>query len=195
MSLTPVLFSAFASRPRPAASQIVRAAAGRHEVAGLIELLAGKSAAELTAAEIRAAVEGNLWALTPGAFRHFLPAFMSASLESYESVSVFVSELVGALTEPSRADVVDAIERAARNQHDLGLPPGAAETLRTHQLEWIDSGIPLAVFRERADDLTPAEGAAVLAFLVALREARGADFPFCELETAIERHWNRYRTS
>jgi hypothetical protein len=106
-------------------------------------------------------------------------------------MSVFASELVGALTEPSREDVVQSFDR------DLQIPAGIdlrrSEVLRTQQLEWFDSGTPVAIFRERVDGLTPAEGAAVLAFFVALQDAHGADFPFDELRLAIDRHWARYR--
>jgi hypothetical protein len=41
--------------------------------------------------------------------------------------------------------------------------------------------------------LTPAEGSAILDFFVALQEAHGADFPFGELEIAVDRYWSRYR--
>ena len=45
--------------------------------------------------------------------------------------------------------------------------------------------------RERFADLQPLEGAAILAFLSAIQLAQGADFPFDELDTAIE--WIGYR--
>jgi hypothetical protein len=107
---------------------------------------------------------------------------------------VFVSELVGALTEPSRKDVVEALDRGARIPSGLGFPDDMTE-LRKQQLEWFDSGTPLAIFHERVDSLTPAEGAAILAFFVALQEAHGADFPFGELAIAVDRYWTRYRGS
>jgi hypothetical protein len=65
--------------------------------------------------------------------------------------------------------------------------------LRAQQLEWFDSGTPTAIFHERFDGLSDAEGAAVLAFLAAFRDAHGADFPFGEVDAAIDRHWSRYR--
>jgi hypothetical protein len=187
-------FDAFASRPRPMANQILRPAVG-HDGDRLRELLATKTSTELSAYEIRTEVEGNLWMLAPDAFRYFLPAFLYASLESYASVSVFVSELVGALTEPSRTDVLKALDQVARIPPGLGLPDEMTELLRKQQLEWFDSGTPLAMFHERVDSLIPMEGAAVLTFFVALQEARGADFPFGELETAVDRYWSRYRAS
>lgn len=189
MILRPRFFEAFDSRPHPTATRIVRPVVSPHEGARLRELLAAKTAAALSVEEIRIEVEGNLWVLTPEAFRYFLPAFLRASLEFYAAVSVFASELVGALTEPARGDVVEALDRAAPHQ---GLNETTA-LLREQQLEWFDSGTPLAIFHERVDGLTPAEGAAVLAFFVALDEARGADFPFGELELAVVRHWSRYR--
>ncbi len=185
-------FNAFAERPRPLASQILRSAVN-YDGDRLRELLATNTSTELSVYDLRTEVEGNLWMLAPEAFRYFLPAFLYASLESYPSLSIFVSELVGALTEPSRTDVVEALDRATRLPSGLGLPDDMTELLRKQQLEWFDSGTPLAIFHERFDSLTPAEGGAILDFFVALQEAHGADFPFGELEIAVDRYWVRYR--
>jgi hypothetical protein len=92
MNLKAVFFNAFASRPRPPATQIIRAVVSHYEGDHLRELLAAKTSTELSVYEIRTEVEGNLWMLAPEAFRYFLPAFLQASLESYASVSLFVSE-------------------------------------------------------------------------------------------------------
>ncbi len=195
MNLKTRFFNAFASRPRPTATQIIRPVVSHYEGEHLRELLATKTSTELTDYELRTVVESNLWMLTPEAFLYFLPAFLHASLESYASVSVFASELIGALTEPSRTDVVEAIDQVARSQAGLGLPDDMTELLRKQQLEWFDSGTPTAIFHERFDNLTHAEGAAILAFFAAFQEAHGADFPFNELETAVDRYWARYRAS
>lgn len=195
MNLKSLFFNAFALRPRPPATRIIRPTVSSEESNRLRDLLAAKTPMELSVAEIRREIEGNLWMLTPEAFRHFLPAFLHVSLEFYESVSVFVSELVGSLTQPTRSDVVEAFDRAARLPPRLGLPDDMIELLREQQLEWFDSGTPIAIFHERVDSLTPVEGAAILAFFIALQDARGADFPFGELETSINRHWYRYRNS
>lgn len=191
-SLAQRFFDAFAARPRPLAAGILRPA-GERDGERLRALLAAKTATELSPYEIRTEVEGNLWMLAPEAFRYFLPAFLRASLSAYASVSVFASELVGALTEPARADVAEALDRAAQSPPRLGLPDDMTELLRAQQLAWFDSGTPSAMFHERFDSLTPAEGAAILAFFVAFQEAHGADFPFGELETAVDRRWARYR--
>lgn len=195
MSLEEQFFNAFASRPRPAATRIIRAEASHHEGDDLRQLLATTAPTELTNHEIRTIVESKLWMLTPEAFLYFLPAFLHAALKSYASVSIFASELIGALTEPSRADVEEGLDRMASFPAGVGLSPDMAELLRKQQLEWFDSGTPSAIFQERFDDLTHEEGAAILAFLVAFQEAHGADFPFDELEMAIERYWGRYRIS
>ncbi|WP_218147847.1 hypothetical protein [Nitrosomonas sp. Nm166] len=158
------------------------------------ELLATKTSTELTDYELRTIVESNLWMLTPEAFLYFLPAFLRASLESYASLSVFASELIGELTKPSRTDVIEALDRAAQIPTGLGLPDDMIELLRKQQLEWFDSGAPAAIFHERFDNLTHAEGAAILAFFVAFKQAHGADFPLGELDTAIDRYWSRYRS-
>jgi hypothetical protein len=190
MSLKSQFFAAFASCPRPTATQVLRPAVS-HDNDRLRQYLATKTATELSASEIRTEVEGNLSLLSPEAFRYFLPAFMHASLEAYDSVSVFAAELIGALTEPARTDIVEAFDRAAQTPPGLGLMDAAE--LRRKQLEWFDAGIPTAIFHERFDNLTPAEGAAILAFLVAFQAAHGADFPFGELEVAIDRTWGRFR--
>lgn len=195
MNLKTLFFNAFASRPRPTATQIIRSVVSHYEGEYLRELLATKTSTELTNYELRTVVESNLWMLTPEAFLYFLPAFLHASLESYASVSVFASELIGALTALSRTDVVEALDQVAQSSSEFGLPDDMTELLRKQQLEWFDSGTPTAIFHERFDNLTHAEGAAILAFFAAFQEAHGADFPFNELETAVDRYWVRYRDS
>jgi hypothetical protein len=192
MNLKEVFFNAFAARPRPTATQVIRPGVSHYEGDRLRDLLATKTSTELTDDELRTVVEGNLWMLTQEAFLYFLPAFLHASLESYASVSVFASELIGALTEPSRTNVVEALDQLASGR---SLPDDMTELLREQQLEWFDSGTPAAIFHERFDNLTHAEGAAILAFFVAFQEAHGADFPFRELETTVDRYWGRYRDS
>jgi hypothetical protein len=194
MNLKALFFNAFASRPRPTASQILRPDVSHYEGYHLRELLATKISTELTDYDLRTVAESNLWMLTPEAFLYFLPAFLHTSLKSYASVSVFASELIGALTEPSRTDVVDTFDQVAQFPSELGLPGDMTELLRKQQLEWFDSGTPTAIFHERFDSLTHVEGAAILDFFVAFQEAHGADFPFEELETAVDRYWARYRT-
>ena len=195
MSLKTLFFNAFASRPQPSVTQIVRPVVMDYESDHLRGLLATKTSTELTNYELRTLVESNLWMLTPKAFLYFLPEFLHASLESYASVSVFASELIGALTKPSRTDVVKAFDQLTQSQSELGLPDDMTTLLRQQQLEWFDSGTPTTIFHERFDKLTHAEGAAILAFFIAFQEAHGADFPFNELETAVDRYWARYRSS
>ena len=195
MNLKTLFFDAFGSRPRPLAGQIIRPVVSHHEGDKLRDFLAAKTSAELTDYELRTVVEGNLWMLTPEALLYFLPAFLHASLQSYAAVSVFASELIGALMEPSRADVVEALDKLAERPSELGLPQDMTELLRKQQLEWFDSGTPTAIFHERFDNLTHAEGAAVLAFFVAFQKAHGANFPFDELKIAVDRYWSRYRAS
>lgn len=193
MNLKTRLFNAFASRPRPAADQILGPAVSEYEGRQLREFLTGKTAEELTAADLRTIVGSNLWMLTPDAFLYFLPAFLHMALASNDAVSVFASELIEELIEPAREDVVSALDQLEQNRSELRLPDEMIELLRKQQLEWIDSGAPTATFHERFDKLTREEGAAILAFLVAFEEAYGEDFPFGELETAIERYWSRYQ--
>jgi hypothetical protein len=193
MDLKVLFFNAFASRPRPQAAQIIRPVVKDVEANQLRELLATRTSMELTDYELRTIVEGNLWRLTSEAFLYFLPAFLHAALKFYSSVSVFASELIGALTEPSRSDVVKALDEVS-SRSKLGLSDDMTRLLRNQQLEWFDSGAPTAIFHERFDNLTDAEGVAILAFFVAFRKAHGADFPFGELDTAVDRYWARYRS-
>ena len=171
----------------------MRPVVNHHESDKLRQLLAAKASPDLTDYELRTVVEGNLWMLTSEAFLYFLPAFLHASLKSYDAVSVFASELIGALTEPSRGDVEESLDQVDRLQSELSLPNDMIELLRKQQLEWFDSGTPAAIFHERFDDLNHAEGAAILAFLVAFQGAHGANFPFSELETAVDRYWICYQ--
>jgi hypothetical protein len=186
------IFGAFAARPRPAASQILRPEA-RQEGDRLAEFLAAKTSDELSAADIRAEIEGNLWMLAPEAFRYFLPAFLHATLDSYHLLGDFAVELVEALTKPSRRDVIEALDRMELAPADLCFPRDMTTLLRTQQLEWFDSGAPTSVFHARFDDLTQAEGEVIVAFLVSLKAAHGADFPLAALEKAADRFWPRYR--
>lgn len=158
MNLKSLFFSAFALRPRPQATELIRSGVSHYDSDHLRGLLATKTPPELSVHDIRTEVEGNLWMLTPQAFRYFLPAFPDISLESYASVSVFVSGLVGALTPPSRTDVVEALHRTAQIPPPLGLPDDMTELLRKQQLEWFDSGTPVATFLERVDGLDPSRG-------------------------------------
>ena len=131
-----------------------------------------------------------------GAFLHYLPALMDIALNKYGNVSVFASELIGALTKPDRGDVLASLDRLDQLPPELGLSdPAIADPLRRQQLEWFDSGTPTAIFEERFDNLTDPEGAAILAFLEAFRDQHGANFPFDELDTAIDRHWAGFRGS
>jgi len=161
----------------------------------LREYLTGKTADELVAADLRTIVGGNLWMLTPEAYLYFLPAFLHMALEHNEEIGVIDSELIEDLIEPAREDVVNALDQLEQNQSEARLPADMLEILRKQQLEWIDSGAPMAVFIERFSNLSHAEGTAILAFLDAFQAAYGEDFPFGEIQTAIDRYWARFRDS
>ena len=192
MTLRGRFFEAFASRPRPSPTQMLRPTVGA-KCDRLRALLSTKTAEELSPADLRSEVEGNLWMLSAEAFRYFLPAFLHATLNAYSSVSVFASELIGALMAPSRESISGAIDRLSEVSPEIGLPKDSAEVLRKQQLEWFDSGTPTATFRDHVEGLTTSEGATVLDFLQAFQRAHGQDFPFDELQIAIERHWSRFR--
>ena len=160
---------------------------------GLRGVLTVTDPADLSLDKVRAEVEGNLWMLAPEAFRYFLPAFLNLSVEHYDSLRNFVAELIGALTEPTRADVLQALNYAAQIPGGMGLTSETLRQLRQQQLDWYDSGKPLATYQERIADLSSAEGEAILDFLVAIWDVHGEDFPFNEPRIAIDRHWGRYQ--
>jgi hypothetical protein len=192
MDLRSRLFDAFASRPHPGADLVrPQTEAGADKMQ---DALADKPASELTPRDVNAIFEGNLWMFNRDAFLHYLPAFMDIALNHYGEASVFASELLGALTRPERSDVVASLDRLQQLPPELGLSdPAVSDRLRQQQLEWFDSGTPVAIFDERFEELSDEEGAAVLAFLEAFRERHGENFPFDELDTAIDRQWARYR--
>ena len=193
MTLSARLFAAFELRPRPTGTHVVRPESGAGS-GRVREVLEDRSVSKVSVADINGVLEGNLWMLTPEAFLYYLPAFMHITLTQYDSVSVFASELVGALTEPTRLDIVESLERFGAFQTGTVEPPdGTADLLRNQQLEWFDSGTPTAIFSERFDDLPDAEGRAILAFLEALRESHAEIFPFGELDAAINRRWASFR--
>ena len=184
-------FEAFASRPRPAAERMLAGdASGEGEA--LRVRLASRTSRDLSATDIREVVTGNSWMLAPDAFRYFLPAFFSVTVKSYNSIPVFVSELVNALTEPRRTDIVKSLDRLERAPAGVGLSQDLNASLRKGQLEWFDSGAPAAKFRERCDGLTAEEGSAIATFFVWLKRKHAAAFPFHELDKALDRTWSRY---
>ncbi|MFP4415048.1 hypothetical protein [Coleofasciculus sp.] len=187
-------FNAFAARQKPLNTQIlVPEPRVQYECSKLGQFLATMTPIELTAYQLRYEIGDDLLMLTPEAFLYFLPAFLYLSLKSYESVDFFVDVLISTLTKPSRPDIVEKYDYLAKCSP--GLPDDMLELLREQQLESFDSGESLATFHERFDSLTSEEGKAVLAFLVTLKEYYNKDFPFGELDKAIDRHWIRYETS
>jgi hypothetical protein len=193
MSHTTLFFSAFAPRPRPLDDHFILSTVGS-EGSRLRSVLAATTPASLSKDQIRTVVDGCIWMLTPEAFRYFLPGFFKAGLENYAELSNFVAELIGALTRPEPGDVQQALERVAQIPTGMGLSPETLEQLRRQQLEWSNSGAPLKTFTERVESLSAAEGAAILAFLVLVRDTHGKDFPFHEPQIAIDRYWARYQT-
>jgi hypothetical protein len=187
MTSPPRFFPPFASRPRPPDGQLLAPTVVGPESARLRAVLAATSPADLTQEAVRSDVADNLWMLSPEGFCYFLPALMHLAVEHYDALGLFASALLSALTEPSRDDVVQALDRAEQVPVWASFPPETMRLLRQQQLEWYDSGWPVATYRARVDGLSAAECAAVLDFLVAIRDAHGADFPFGEPQVAIDR--------
>ena len=178
---------AFGSDDCPPLDEFLTEAASGTDAERLHRLLASTAPADLTADDIRSGVQGNLWMLSPRGFRCLLPAFMQLGLDHYGSLGIFVAELVLALTRPVRADIEKALDQIAEVPASMGLDPHILRELRRQQLEWHDSGQPAAAYRARVEALSASERDAVLRFLMALRDAHGADFPGHELDSAIER--------
>jgi hypothetical protein len=183
--------AAFAHRSPPGPRGLIAPTVGA-EGDNLQVWLATAEPGRLTAEQLRQHVEGNLWMLTPEAFRYFLPGFFVAGLAHYDRLGAFVAELVTALTVPLREDVVTALDRLERFPVDVvGMAPAPLGPLRQQQLDWFDSGFPVAQFQARIETLSAAESAVILQFLTALRDRHADDFPFDELDAAIDRHWAR----
>lgn len=177
--------SAFTDRGRPPPDQLVVPSAGP-EGEPLRALLQSAEPGELTAEQVFAQLTDNLWMLSPAAFRYYLPALMHLALHHYDRLSVFASELVGSLTEPRREDLVELLDRTEA-PGPLPLAPETLRHLRPQQLAWFDSGAPTAAYRERMADLTGEERGAIRDFLLKLRSAHGEDFPFGEIDRALDR--------
>jgi hypothetical protein len=186
------IFAAFAARPRPAADAILRPEAGR-EGDELRLLLAEESPETLSTKDVRAKIEGRLWMLGAESFRYFLPGLLLAALDPPGRPGPFAEELVDALTEPSRQDIEDMLDRIGRAPAQARLDEDVAESLQQQLLTWFDSGAPEAVFRDRFDDITQREGAAILSFLDRLRAENDSDFLEESLDRAESRFWSRFR--
>jgi hypothetical protein len=193
MDQTDGLFSAFAGRNRPAASDVLEAVEGHPERQRARDLLAGRRPAELTAAELQNTVAGNLALLKPGAFLYFLPAILTAVLTDYQALTVIASELLGELTPPSRRDVEADYDRLLRNSRasGVGLSDEAIKVLRSRAIQRIDSGAPTRRFTERFEGISEQEAGAILAFLCRLRDLYGADFPDGAVDKAIA-YWTHH---
>ncbi|HTY31291.1 hypothetical protein [Mycobacterium sp.] len=182
-----VFFSAFARRPRPAAADLLDAVNGHPERERARDVLSARQSSELSVAELRDIVGGNLGLLKPEAFLYFLPAFLAAITADYPALTVLTSELLGQLTPPARDNVAARFERLRRNNRasGAGLPEETVEILRSQALQLIDSGILARRFAARFDGIAPEEAHAILAFLHHLRERYGEDFPSGALDAAI----------
>jgi hypothetical protein len=177
---------AFRRRPRPEPNELVASDVLHPEAAAVSSLLARKDRWELTTSDIRDVLTSELWMLTPSAFHYYLPALLTKVLEDYRALSVFANEVVDALIRPEAADADLIHER-------LGMTPSAVPCTAASSLnELYNSGWPEQLFLDRFGTLSHEEGEAVLSFILAFREAHGADFPFDELDVAILRHWHRF---
>lgn len=181
-----VFFSAFSSRPRPAPTALLDAVNGHPERERARDLLSARRPSELSVAELRDIVGGNLGLLTPDAFLYFLPAFLAAITADYPALTVITSELLSQLTPPVRDEVAARYERLRRNNPSgVGLPEETFEILRSQARQLIDSGILARRFAARFDGIGSQEARAIIAFLHRLRERYGEDFPGGALDAAI----------
>ena len=182
---------AFSSRLKPTDGNILLSST-YDNLDPLTDILRKNTAEQITIYDIRNNIEGYLWTMPVDTFLHFLPAFLYHALNNYEEVSIFASELIGALTRPEREDIIESIERLKNSQKDLSLPNDITDQISKQQLEWYDSGSPEANFINCFSSLSNEEGAAILYFLEAFKEAHGEDFPFDELDIAIARYWAKF---
>jgi hypothetical protein len=183
------LQEAFEHRPRPEAGELVPSDVLHPEAEAVRDLLARKDRWELTTPDIKDVLTSELWMLTPKAFHYYLPALLASLLRDYESLTLFANEMVDALIRPEDGDadlILDRLDGSAR--------PEVARVAASSVHELHDSGWPHALFRDRFGALSQEEGEAVLAFILAFREAYGEDLPFDELDVAIQRYWRRFAT-
>lgn len=153
------------------------------------DLLARKDRWELETSDVKDVLTSELWMLTPKAFHYYLPALLAKLLEDYESLTLFANEVVEALIRPEVSDA-DRILNRLNGRTDEQFTRIAASKLH----DWFVSAWPEALFLHRFGTLSQEEGEAVLAFILALRDAHGVDFPFNELDLAIRRYWHQFET-
>jgi hypothetical protein len=185
--VTSKLRSAFAHRPRPTAEELIASDVSEFESNELRDLLMHREPWALSTTEVRDVIGTNLWMFSPKAFHYYLPALLAMTLNHFDEVSIFANEMIDALIRPEVGDA-DATVGRFDGQNEQAF----TTSLKTRIHEWYNSGWPDALFLHRFGTLTQEEGEAVLAYLEAFREAHGENFPFDELDVAIERHWNRY---
>jgi len=178
---------AFEHRPRPEPDELVSSDIFHFEAEAVKELLARMDRWELTTSDIKNVLTSELWMLTPKAFHYYLPALLAKLLEDYEALTLFANEVVDALIRPEVGDANKILNRF-NSMTEQELVRVAASKLH----DWYDSAWPDAIFLHRFGTLSQEEGEAVLAFILAFREAHGEDFPFDELDLAILRFWQRF---
>jgi hypothetical protein len=191
MSQPDGFFSAFASRPRPAAADLLDSVNGHPERERARDLLSARQPSELSVEELRDTVGGNLGLLKPDAFLYFLPTFLTAVTADYPALTLITSELLDQLVPPARDDVLARYERLRRSGRviGVGLPAETVEMLRLQALQLVDSGVLARRFAARFDAIASEEARAILAFLHRLRERYGEDFPDGVLDAAIA-YWD-----
>ncbi|MGF1864178.1 hypothetical protein L4D15_02715 [Enterovibrio norvegicus] len=178
---------AFRARPRPSNTEMVASDVSEYEAQAFSALLIEREPWSLTPLEIRDVIGTNLWMFSPKAFHYYLPALLSATLNHFGSVSMFANEVVDALIRPEVGDA-DAVIARFEGKDEAAF----TVSLKTYIHEWYDSGWPDTLFLHRFGTLTQEEGEAVLKYIEAFRDAHGENFPFDELNVAIERYWQRY---
>ena len=130
----------------------------------------------------------RLAALTPEAFRYYLPRFLIISLEHYEQASEIADSLVYHLAIPKREDEMEVRDIFMRAEEEGELP----EPLESYfdESEFLDYEAEELAFFERMKVLTKMQELAVYAYLKYLKDEHSDDFGILTPGLAISRYWS-----
>lgn len=129
----------------------------------------------------------KLAALTPEAFRYYLPRFLIISLEHYEQASEIADSLVYHLALPKREDEMEVRDIFMTAEQEGALP----EPLESYFDEsgFLDFEAEELAFFERMKGLTKMQELAVYAYLKYLKDEHSDDFDIVTPQLAISRYW------
>ena len=129
----------------------------------------------------------KLAALTPEAFRYYLPRFLIISLEHYEQASEIADSLVYHLALPKIEDKLEVRDIFMRAEQEGALPEPLESYFDGSDL--LDYEAEELAFFEHMKGLTKAQELAVYAYLKYLKDEHSDDFDIVTPQLAISRYW------